>query len=174
MPIPQSLPDTLLAELGKVTAIWANVEQDLVLHASAMAAYHTNGKPVEYLRMDFKRLREKWFSLCRNAFPAEVINRSVNTLNSNLAKLSLERGHYVHGIWSRVGRGRYRLSYWEQKASLEFIEGELTLRQIRTFVAACHRTSIQLHRFCTGEHGTENRYSAFSEVTVLLVPRDQG
>jgi|TARA_R100001244_G_scaffold20643_2_gene21395 hypothetical protein len=169
---PQSLPDTLAKELGRITIAWASIEQNLILHASAMAAIHTDGKPLEYLRMDFKRLRQKWYSLCRDAFPAETMNKTINTLNSNLSKLSLERGYYFHGTWTRVSRGRYRLSCWEQKTELSLLEGELTLAQIRQFASACERTSRQVHQFCTGEHGAKDGYRATGEITFPLKPVD--
>jgi len=61
--LPPTLPGALLAELGNLCVVWAHIEQSLILHASAMAAQDTDGKPIEYLRMDFKRLREKWYNL---------------------------------------------------------------------------------------------------------------
>lgn len=174
MPKPQELPATLLAELGYIITSWASIEQNLILQSSAMAAVHTDGKPEEYLRMDFKRLRKKWFSLCRDAFPRDVIDTTVNPLNSNLAKLSLERGYYVHGTWKRVGRGRYRLSCWEQKDSLRLLEGELELDQIRRFSAACRRTSFDVSNFASNKHSDENRFRAVGEITIPLVPINKG
>ena len=166
----EPLSPTLLTELGKVITTWARIEQNMILHASAMAAYHTNGKPIEYLRMDFKRLREKWYSLCRTNFDPLIMNKIVEPLNSKLGPLSKERGHYVHGVWAGISRERFHLSYWEQKTSLEKIEGELTLTQIRTYVAACERTDFEFQRFCTGNHRLKNTGATSAKIISTLKP----
>lgn len=150
--IPPPLPRTLLAEIGKVTVIWAHIEQDLILHTSAMASQDTHGKPVEYLRMDFKRLREKWYAQCKRRFPPEIINKVVNPINSNLAKLSLERGYIIHGLWSVKARGKYHLYLFEQKTGLQSLRGDYSLSQLRGFVGASYKTSKDVDSFTTGRH----------------------
>ncbi len=150
--IPPPLPRTLLAEIGKVIVIWAHIEQDMILHCSAMAAQDTNGKPIEYLRMDFKRLREKWYQLCVKRFDKKLIDKVVGPINSKLAKLSLERGYVVHGRWSVIGRGKYHLCIFEQKQTLESLRSDYSLDQLRGYVAASYRASKELDHFMSGRH----------------------
>lgn len=52
------LPRQLLEELGHPSVTWAEIEQNIILHLSAMAAQDTDGAPTHDLRSDFKRLRE--------------------------------------------------------------------------------------------------------------------
>lgn len=170
MPDIEPLGRPLLTELGKVVTTWARIEQNMILHASAMAAYRTNGKPIEYLRMDFKRLREKWFALCKTNFEPRIMDKIVNPLNSKLGPLSKERGHYVHGVWQQLSPERFHLSYWEQKTSLEKIEGELTLSQIRTYVAACERADFEFERFCTGNHRLKDVGASSVKIISTLIP----
>jgi hypothetical protein len=150
--IPPPLPRTLYAEIGKVIVIWAHIEQDIILHTSAMAAQDTDGKPLEYLRLDFKSLREKWYAECKKRFPETVMNTVVNPLCSNLAKLSRERGYVVHGLWSVVGRGKFHLHIFEQKGKLESLSSDYSLSQLRGYVGASYRTSKDVHRFTSGKH----------------------
>ncbi len=169
--LPPPLPRTLLAEIGKVSIIWAYIEQDLILHTSAMASQDTDGKPLEYLRMDFKRLREKWYSECKKRFPAQMVNKVVNPLNSNLAKLSLERGYVVHGLWSVVGRGKYHLHLFEQKTGLESFHSDYSLQQLRGFVGASYRTSKDVDSFTTGKHSSfKNLKSTVAKIGDTFIP----
>ena len=169
--IPPPLPRTLLAEIGQLVVIWAYIEQDMILHTSAMASQDTNGKTLEYLRMDFKRLREKWYSECRKRFPEAIFNKVVNPLNVNLAKLSQERGYVVHGLWSVVGRGKFHLHIYEQKGSLESLSSDYSLTQLRRFVAASHRTSVDIHKFTSGEHSCfKNMKSTIAKIGGTLKP----
>lgn len=171
--IPPPLPRTLVAEIGKVVVIWAHIEQDIILHTSAMASLETDGKPLEYLRMDFKRLREKWYQECRKRFPDRIINTVVNPLSSNLAKLSLERGYVVHGLWSVVGRGKYHLHIFEQKGQLESLSSDYSLTQLRGFVAAPYRTSKDVHRFTSGTHSCfKDTQSTFAKIGDAIIPRN--
>ena len=171
--IPPPLPRTLVAEIGKLVVIWAHIEQDIILHTSAMASQETGGKPLEYLRMDFKRLREKWYYECRKRFPKQILNTVVNPLNSNLAKLSLERGYVVHGLWSVVGRGKFQLHIFEQKGKLESLRSDYTLTQLRGFVGASYRTSTDIHRFTSGEHSCfKNTRSTLAKIGHALEPNN--
>jgi hypothetical protein len=171
--IPPSLPRTLLTEIGKVSVIWAHIEQNLILHCSAMAAQETDGKPIEYLRMDFKRLREKWYSLCRERFDEGIFNKIVHPLNSKLRPLSLERGYVVHGLWSVAGRGKYHLRIFEQKTELASFGSDYSLAQLRGFVRASERTSKELDQFTTGRHSCfKNKTGTVSKITVSLKPVD--
>lgn len=172
--IPPSLPRTIIAEIGKVTIIWAHIEQDLILHTSAMASQDTDGKPVEYLRMDFKRLREKWYSECRKRFPSAIMNKVVGPLNSNLAKLSLERGYVVHGLWSVIGRGKYHLRiFFEQKGQLVDLRADYSLAQLRGYVGASYRTSKQVDLFTTARHSCfKNMKGTVAKIGDTLAPLD--
>jgi hypothetical protein len=89
---PPPLPRTLFQEIGKIVVVWTTIEQSRILHTSAMAAMRTDGKPVDYLRMDFTRLRKKWFALCKENFDSKTFNKIVNPLNADLANQSETRG----------------------------------------------------------------------------------
>jgi hypothetical protein len=94
----QKLPHSLLTELGRVVAIWANIEQDILMQTSALAAKATHGVPSEFLRLDFKRLRETWFRLCRDNFDTKTFNKSVNPINVEIARLAPFRQPFMaHG-----------------------------------------------------------------------------
>src|SRR5829696_4605852 len=124
---PSRLPRTLLAELGRVTAIWAYIEQDILTQTSAMAARKTGGHPVDHLRIDFKRLRQAWYGLCREYFHPKIFNETINPINVEIVRLAPFRHHAVHGTWSVRGRGKYRLSIWEQRTSLDLLEAPYSL-----------------------------------------------
>jgi hypothetical protein len=173
--VPPALPRTLLAEIGKVAVIWAHIEQELILHASAMASQDTGGKPVEYLRMDLKRLREKWYSLCQHRFDDEILNKIVHPLNSKLAPLSVERAHVIHGLWNVIGRGKYHLHIFEQKTGLEIKEADYSLAQLRRFVRASQRASLELDWFTSGRNFRfQNKKRTVTKVTNTLIPIDKG
>ena len=171
--IPPALPRTLLAEIGRVAVIWAHIEQEMILHCSAMAAQDTGGKPIEYLRMDFKRLREKWYSLCKQRFDDEILDKLVHPLNSKLAPLSVERGYIIHGMWSVAGRGKYHLRIFEQKNDLDVKEAPYSLSQLRRFVRASDRAAFEFNRFTTGRNSRfQNKNRTVTKVTNALIPRD--
>lgn len=116
--LPEPLPRTLFEEIGKIVVIWATIEQDLILQTSAMAAQKTDGHTTDYLRLSFKKLREKWVRLCAENFDQKTVNKIVNPLNVELDRLSVERGTIVHGMWKQTGRGTFKLTCFEQKAQL--------------------------------------------------------
>jgi hypothetical protein len=140
-----------MVEIGVIITHWAHIEQDMILHASALASKNTDGTPEEYLRMDFKRLREKWFDLCRANFSKGVMDKVVTPLNSRLAHLSKGRGTLAHGVWFVVGRGKYRVQYWEQKTSLERFYADVTAADIREISAVVVTLKEDFERFCSGK-----------------------
>lgn len=171
--IPPPLPRTLFIELGKLSVVWAHIEQDLILHSSAMAAQDTEGKTLEYLRMDFKRLREKWYSLCRERFDAKTFNKVVHPINTRLALLSPERGYAIHGLWSTTGRGKYHLRFFEQKAQLASYHVDFTLPQLRGLVSASYMVGKDIHNFVTGRHPCfKNRMGTVAKVPTALIPKN--
>jgi len=121
----------MLAEIGRIVTTWACIEQQIILSASALASQKTDGWPIEHLRMDFKRLREKWYSLAAQGLDQKTINKQVHPLNIRLAALSVWRNYVMHGIWHVDGPGRYRLTWWEQKGKLERYEAPVSLTQLR-------------------------------------------
>jgi hypothetical protein len=127
-------------ELGRMAVIWAEIEQNLILHASAMAAEQTDGWPREYLRLDFKRLREKWLSFTTKMFPDKKWRRIFNPLNESLVKSSRTRNFFTHGTWKYHGAGIYSLSWFEQKDDLKNYVMTTTIREIQDF--NCHLESI--------------------------------
>ena len=174
MPMPPPLPRTLFTELGKLVVVWANIEQDLILQASAMAAEETDGIPLEYLRMDFKRLREKWFGLCRDRFHADIFNKVVQPINMKLCDLAPLRGNAVHGLWSVKGRGKYDLSFFEQKKTLVSFHADYTLLQLRTLVSMSYDLAKEIHRFRTGAHPCfKNKKRTIAKIVGALIPLDK-
>lgn len=137
-----------------------------------MAARKTDGKPTDYLRMDFKRLREKWFSLCRENFKPSTMNKIVNPLNVDLARLSIERGNAVHGMWCPAGRGKFKLISHEQKTQLISYESDITLAQLRAVREASYFLSLRLHEFTSGQNGPGEVVRAFLKPAHSLIPSD--
>ena len=167
------MPTTMLAKIGRITALWAHIEQDLTLHASAMAAQHTDGHPTEYLRMDFKRLREKWYDLCRASFDDATQNKIVNPLNSELARISIARGNVVHGLWTANPDGQFSLHFWEQKHTLEKFETPYSEEQLQALTDAIFNAAKRLKRFSYGNHSGKDGLGALAEVGRTLTPSDQ-
>lgn len=149
--LPAPLPRTIFEEIGKVVVIWATIEQDIILQTSAMAAQKTDGKPTDYLRMDFRRLREKWFSLCREYFDTTTFNKIVNPLNVELCRLSEQRGLIVHGRWTKRSRGQFQLNCFEQKSNLVHYETDVSLATLRTIRHDSYLLSKRVHRFTAGD-----------------------
>ena len=127
------LPRTMLQEIGRTTATWSAIEQNLLIQASAMHARDTDGWPTEYLRMDFKRLREKWWAQVAVRYPKRDVDRVFNPLNSRLADASKTRGYMMHGKWNVDSPGVYSLEWWEQKSMLNRYSMTVTLSQMRAF-----------------------------------------
>ena len=110
--------------------------------------------------MDFKRLREKWYSLCRDRFAPRIFNKIVHPLNTKLAALSLERGYAIHGLWTVVGRGRFNMTIFEQKGELVSSQAEFELRQIRSMVSASYVAAKEVFKFTSGRHACVKNITA--------------
>jgi hypothetical protein len=166
MPVPPSLPRTLYAELGKLSVIWANIEQDLIMQTSAMCAQDTDGVPIAQLRTDFKRLREKWYDECRKRFDAKVFNKVVHPLNMQLCRFAPVRGNCIHGLWSVRGRGKYELGYFEQKGELQLFVKPYTIAELRRVIAASDLIAREVWDFTSGGHRCfKNRDRTLAKVT---------
>ena len=124
------LPNELLIEIGRFATDWAVIEQEIMLHASALAAKDTGGIPAEYLRMDFKRLREKWYALAK-ANLGEAYGPELMTLNDRLARRSRARGYALHGKWRVLGPQRKRVECWDQKRELKRFQLVTTLAELQ-------------------------------------------
>lgn len=139
-----------------------------------MAAQETDGLTLEYLRMDFKRLREKWYSLCRQQFDDEIFNKTVHPINSRLAMLYPERGYAIHGLWSVTGKGKYNVRYFEQKGQLASYNVDYSLYQLRGLVGASYVLSKDVHDFTTGRHRCfKNKDGAVAKIITSLKPRNK-
>jgi hypothetical protein len=167
------LPRTLFQEIGKIVVVWATIEQDLVLHASAMASQKTDGFTTDYLRFDFKRLREKWYSLCREYCDEKTFNKVVHPINTDLATYSELRGNVVHTMWHHAGRGKYTTVSFEQKGQLIKYEGDVTLHELRSLTHHSFELSQRIHAFVTGNNGSANTKRAFLEPRTPVIPSNQ-
>lgn len=170
---PQPLPRTLFEELGKIVVLWATIEQNIVLHCSAMAALKTDGKTTDFLRLDFKRLREKWFGLCRENFDTKTFNKIVNPLNCELARLAPERGAVVHGLWRQTGRGKFELTSYEQKGQLISYVNDVTIAQMREIRHDSYLLSKRVQRFVSGNDGDNNVTRSRLIVAGTVKPTDK-
>lgn len=150
--------------------IWAAIEQNIILQTSAMAAQKTDGKTTDWLRMDFKRLREKWFGLCRENFDAKTFNKIVNPLNVELARLSEQRGLIVHGYWLPAGRGKFKLDCFEQKGQLAHYRNDVPLRLLREIRHDSFLLSKRVHDFTTGKNSGPDGPSARLKVVSPVIP----
>lgn len=166
---PQPLPRTLFEEIGKTIALWAVIEQDIMLQTSALASQKTGGKPTEYLRLDFKRLRKEWLKQCRERFSEHTINTIVLPLNQEMAARSEDRGNMVHGMWQHTGRGKFRLTMFEQKDGLMHYEIDLTLKQIQQIRGATYLLCRRVHRFTTGQDGDSDLKRPILQTVIPLV-----
>jgi hypothetical protein len=127
------LPRHLLEELGHISTTWAEIEQFLILHASAMGAQVTGGIPETALAQNFKRLREAWWEQLVARFPADYVRQVYQPLNMRLAAASRVRGDLLHGAWSVVRPGVYLRTIWAQRGRLESEETTLMLGELRAF-----------------------------------------
>ena len=149
---PDQLPDELLVELGRFATDWAVVEQEVMLHASALASQDTDGYPTDYLRMDFKRLREKWYGLAKSKLGDEH-HPTLMKLNDRLARRSKARGYALHGIWTVTGDQTYLVHWWEQKGRLERFNLPTNLDEMKRQTALLRELRIDLVAFLSGAHG---------------------
>lgn len=169
---PSKLPSSMLAELGRVVAIWAYIEQDILTQTSAMAAMKTDGYPRDFLRLDFKRLRQTWYRLCRERFSAEIFNTIVNPLNVEIVRLAPFRHEAIHGTWSALERGKYHLALWEQKTSLELRSAPYSLPQIRGLALQSFRLAQRVRTFTHSDHRAVDSFNAIFPEEVTVIPRD--
>lgn len=169
---PEPLPRTLFEEIGKIVALWAVIEQDIMLQTSALASFSTGGKTTDYLRLEFKRLRKEWLKVCRLRFPRVTVNKIVMPLNEEMAKRAEDRGNIVHGMWTHTGRGKFRLTMFEQKGQLVRYENDLTLNQIKQIRAATYLLSKRVHSFTTGQDGVHNGPRPILKTIAPVIPKD--
>lgn len=173
--LPQPLPRTLFEEIGKIVVIWASIEQNIMMQTSAMAAMKVDGKTTDYLRLDFTRLRKIWLPLCRENFNTVTFNTVVNPLNSEMARLAEQRGLIVHGTWTHTGRGKFKLSWYEQKTHLTHFENEnVTLGTVREIRHDSFLLSKRVYDFTWGADGSHKGARAFLKTVPAVVPSDEG
>jgi hypothetical protein len=125
--------DSLLIQIGRIATLSAYIEQEIILWTSALASQDTGGRPIEWLRMDFKRLREKWFGLAKKRNDMKTHDIFLLPLNDDLAKHWVIRRAMIHGKWFVIGRGRYEINWWEQKDMLRPWRMKSTLSGVRNF-----------------------------------------
>jgi hypothetical protein len=166
---PSKLPASLLTELGRVVVIWAHIEQDILMQTSAMAALKTDGHPREFLRLDFKRLRETWYRFCRENFSPKIF-KEAHSINTEIVRLAPFRHHAIHGTWSVIGRGVYELSIWEQKASLDQLTARYPLSGLRGLVAQSFDLARRVRAFTSSGHGSVDRLNALVPEEIAVVP----
>jgi hypothetical protein len=78
IPTQHDLPAHPMAQIGRTVTLSAKIEQQMILWANALHAQDTAGVPAEDLRMDFKRLREVWYSAASAKLPPlDVTNAAV-------------------------------------------------------------------------------------------------
>lgn len=150
----QRLPPDLLTAIGKFATCWAVIEQDVMLTASAIAAQDTGGEPLEHLRLDFKRLREKWFALARAKIGE---TKQLTQFNMELANASKARGYMLHGIWQEESTTQFRVYWFEQtkEAGLQHYEISLSLTEVWAIADRLEDLCRRFQLFVTGaEDGT--------------------
>src|SRR5580704_1761583 len=97
------IPDRLLIQIGRVATVSAYIEQEIILWASALFAQNTDGKPIEPLRMEFGRLRQKWYGEAVKKLDKTTVDKFIQPLNMELARVWPIRGMIIHGRWQRAG-----------------------------------------------------------------------
>lgn len=150
-----AFPRSLLEQIGRIATTSAYIEQEIVLQASARAAQKTGGKPIEPLRTDFKRLREKWYSLCKENLDEKTVNKVIHPLNSDLAKMWPVRGYMIHGRWKIYGRAVYTVAWWEQTDTLRHYERKHSLSDIETFANELLKVLGRLYAFADSPAGRD-------------------
>lgn len=115
-----------------------------------MAAQDTGGDPVEKLRSDFKRLREKWYRLAVKNFPDPTAVRKIHSINTELATHSKIRGYVMHGVWSVTKRGHYSVDWWEQRTRLDPWSQDFSLAELRHIGEDLAAILAQLYAFTGG------------------------
>jgi hypothetical protein len=107
--------------------------------------------------MSFAKLRNKWFQLCRDNFPASVMTKWIEPLNQELADAWDTRGHIVHGRWQVVGRGTFEVHWIEQKhKGMEDYKVPYTLGELRAFADHLDHILNEIRRF----HGRGELYAS--------------
>lgn len=150
--VMSKLPKSLLAQIGRVATISAFIEQEIILHASAMASHETEGHPVEHLRTDFDRLRVRWYALCKKYLNDMDINKFIHPLNSELASAWPVRGFIIHGRWYPEARGKFRVEWWAQTDTLRRYKKFITLAQLSHFADGLEKMLASIYRYHeTGE-----------------------
>jgi hypothetical protein len=170
MPEPSKMPTPLFTELGRVVVIWAYIEQDILTHTSAMGSQKTDGYPRDFPRLDFRRLRETWYRLCREYIDTKTFNKTVHPLNTEIVRLAPFRHHAIHGTWRVLGRGKYHLSIWEQKTSLERLESPYSLSELRGLVVESFNLARRIRKFTHAADGAERSLDALVPEEVALIP----
>jgi hypothetical protein len=143
------LPDALLIAIGKFATCWTKIEQELLLSASALATQETDGEPIEHLRLDFRRLRERWFELAS----ARINDNRLTPINMELAAASKVRGYILHGLWHEEAPGQFVVHWYEQKGGKGLQECELRTSTdvVAALAVGLERLHDELRIFVSGE-----------------------
>lgn len=108
---------SFLAALGRIAVEWAEVEHELKMHTSFLAAQDTDGWPVDDLEGGFKRLRSLWIKKLRKHAPTREAEGT--QLMQELAALAKQRSIALHSRWAPTSkRGQYRYSALRQNQTM--------------------------------------------------------
>jgi len=149
-----TIPPRLLAQIGRVATTSAYIEQEIILWASAIFSTDAGGRPIEPLRMEFDRLRQKWYHRVVQQLDKKTVDEFVHPLNMTLAHVWPIRGLIIHGRWRHVSGWKYQVNCWEQKEQLEYrshiftLRSQIfTLRQVREFADELDRILRSLYLY---------------------------
>ena len=119
------LPDELLIEIGRFATIWTAIEQTIVVESIEWYNFKNRNNRVERLRVDFRRLREKWRKIFFEAIDEEF-HAEFNEIDKRISNASLTRAYVLHGVWEETkedvwginGGKNYIVIWWEQRDKL--------------------------------------------------------
>lgn len=168
------LPNELLIEIGRFASTWAAVEQTVALHAIELYNFKHGYKKFEWLRLDFKRLREKWLKICREALDPKF-HKELELLNNRLANAATARGYALHGVWevtkgdvwntSGANGQDYLVAWFEQKTEMKRYTLPTNLDEFASQWTKLDLLRRDLLAFLNKAHFKPNLDDTFFEIT---------
>ncbi len=148
-----ALSEDFLAELGRITAHFALLENDLIALTHRLLGLPENLARSITSELSFRSLQQLAASLLRERFPARV--PALGDVLALVSKAEEKRNAIVHSLWGAGQKNKdghfvvVRTKYTaKQKKGLNFLREELTLSELRGIAREISVAAYEVEAFC--------------------------
>lgn len=133
-PSGSPLPDAFLVELGRVSAMWASLEQLLNLCIGKLAGFNVTKEPTAYIILvhsAFPQRLHMFGALCEQLQPHAANLTNYKTVIAGIETAQKKRNRFVHnGISHDPDTGNYLLSEGSARGKLKLSLSPVTPQEI--------------------------------------------